>query len=365
MESSHLVLYDSDSFLDEKKEPEATVGTQRTKNSHIIDSIEETIKKNMPPYTDNHSHCSGDGPSSPSSSSRPLHHRAQLTKTTSNVETRDELLQLAAAELDAMRRPSSPPSFRRDERGSIGSLPSTCTHGPSVSSGGDSNNSSPSNSGGGERRDEAERSFPPACLHLLHALPGNSRCHDCSSTSATWASVSYGITLCLQCGGRHRGLGVGRSFVKSLTLDSWKRREILAMLEGGNVQLGNFFDRHGMGGGTSESGGGGKSEGGDGGVGGLDRYKTKAASFYRQHLMGHARELADRGGLYEGREASRSGKQQQQGGQKTKKKAEAGASSPGKSVRRKKPREAARSQREPKLPTVTEKDSVACGAIGA
>lgn len=255
-------------------------------------------------------------------------------------------------------RPSSPPSpsCRQDKRSSISSLSSTGSNGSSGSG-------SSSSSGGGELR-EAERSFPPACLHLLHALPGNSRCHDCSASSATWASVSYGITLCLQCSGRHRGLGVNRSFVKSLTLDSWKRREILAMLEGGNVQLGTFFDRHGMGGGANDDG---KSDG----VGGLDRYKTKAASFYRQHLLGHARELADRGGLYEGREASRrkdgdnGKKQQQQREQKTKKKAKTGASSPGKSGRRKKPREAGNAQREPKLPTVTEKEPSACGAIGA
>ena len=149
-------------------------------------------------------------------------------------------------------------------------------------------------------RQEPERSFPPACLHLLHVLlPGNARCHDCQTPAAGWASVSYGICLCLECSGRHRGLGVGTSFVKSLTLDSWKAREVLCMLEGGNAQLRRFFDRHGMGGGTV-SGGACASE-----VGGIDRYRTKAASFYRQHLASHARRLAEREELYEGREAIR------------------------------------------------------------
>ena len=89
------------------------------------------------------------------------------------------------------------------------------------------------------------------------------------------------------------------------------------MLEGGNGQLTQFFDRHGMGSSSSSqqqhqqgspttSGGGGASSP-RGNVGVLDRYKTKAASFYRQHLKSHAKQVAAKGGLYEGREASRKG----------------------------------------------------------
>jgi len=184
----------------------------------------------------------------------------------------DELLRLAALELEAMRaRPAVP-----------------CSPGGSAPRRGLS------------RAEEPERSFPPACLRLLHALlPGNARCHDCRAPAAGWASVSYGIHLCLECGGRHRGLGVGVSVVKSLTLDDWKAKEVLCMLEGGNAQLDRFFDRHGMGSGTASGATGG------GEAGEVDRYRTKAASFYRQHLASHAQRLAQRDGLYEGREASR------------------------------------------------------------
>lgn len=280
----------------------------------------------MPPYT--HSHSNGcDGPSSPPCSppSRPLHHQTKKTAS-NNVGSGDGLLQLAAMELEAMRRPSPQ---KQKERGLSSSISSTCS---------DSSNDS---------AEETERSFPPACLHLLHSLPGNSRCHDCSAGSASWASVSYGITLCLQCSGKHRGLGVNCSFVKSLTLDSWKRKEILCMLEGGNEQLNVFFDRHQMGGTPPRNNDSGRT---NASMGVLDRYKTKAASFYRQHLMIHAKHIAE-GGLYEGREASRRRCRNSPKG------------SGGKAKCRKKSRE----QLAVQLPTVTEKEPVepACSAVGA
>ena len=143
------------------------------------------------------------------------------------------------------------------------------------------------------------------CLTLLSSLPGNHRCVDCNSPASvdcSWAAASYGAVLCLAYSGLHRGLGVRTSFVKSLTMDDWTRAEVLAMLEGGNAQLASFFNRHKM---------------------GRDdpllarpssnipppsnRYETKAAHFYRQHLAKHAAELAGEAGCYRGREASRAG----------------------------------------------------------
>lgn len=59
-----------------------------------------------------------------------------------------------------------------------------------------------------KKGDGYDHSFPPACLALLKALPGNHRCIDCGEQDPQWATVSYGALLCLSCSGRHRSLGV-------------------------------------------------------------------------------------------------------------------------------------------------------------
>lgn len=150
------------------------------------------------------------------------------------------------------------------------------------------------------RTDKPYHSFPPACLAMLKSIKGNHRCVDCGELDPQWATVSYGALLCLQCSGRHRSLGVQVSCVRSIVMDDWSQAEVLAMLEGGNAQLQDFYERHNL---CQES---------DLSKNKLltkenvttMRYKTKASLFYRQQLGKHVAQVLQKG-VYRGREASR------------------------------------------------------------
>ncbi|KAJ6654959.1 hypothetical protein lerEdw1_006430 [Lerista edwardsae] len=56
----------------------------------------------------------------------------------------------------------------------------------------------------------------------VQRLEGNAQCCDCREPAPEWASINLGITLCIECSGIHRSLGVHFSKVRSLTLDSWE-----------------------------------------------------------------------------------------------------------------------------------------------
>lgn len=95
--------------------------------------------------------------------------------------------------------------------------------------------------------------------------PANDKCFDCGAHNPEWASVSFGVFLCIECGGHHRNMGTHISRIRSCKMDSWTERQLQIFDHSGNRHLGAFFAANGVGNAVR-----------------FQRYHTPAAEWYRE-----------------------------------------------------------------------------------
>jgi Arf-GAP/coiled-coil/ANK repeat/PH domain-containing protein len=79
-------------------------------------------------------------------------------------------------------------------------------------------------------------------MAVIKIAEGNEVCADCGQSDPEWASINTGITLCLQCSGVHRSLGVHITKVRSLAMDEWPASRLELMKQVGNTLFNRVYE---------------------------------------------------------------------------------------------------------------------------
>ena len=75
------------------------------------------------------------------------------------------------------------------------------------------------------------------------SIPSNQSCFDCGNKRPRWSSPYLGILICMECAGRHRSYGTHISFVKSVDLDKWNKKQLKSLELTGNFYMKKQFEK--------------------------------------------------------------------------------------------------------------------------
>ena len=83
-------------------------------------------------------------------------------------------------------------------------------------------------------------------MSKILAKPQNQICFDCGSKAPKWSSPYLGIVICYECAAKHRSYGTHISFVRSVDLDKWNRKQLKSLELTGNSYTKERFNDLGV-----------------------------------------------------------------------------------------------------------------------